>query len=124
MLEFFVGKSNQRLERPLVTQPVFAAQFKDLGADIPLDQAENVGVGTALNLTQQTPLVGGQKLETGGLRQSVGQELLRKVERPPAHHVAVDVPADALGHLDAFGITLARFRLLRRLHVVLRPFQS
>jgi hypothetical protein len=36
----------------------------------------------------------------------VGQKLLREIERATSDDVAVDVPADALGHFDAFCVAL------------------
>jgi hypothetical protein len=58
VLQFFVGEAHQRLERDLVAEPVVAALLEDLGADETLDQAEDVGVGAALDLRQQAALAG------------------------------------------------------------------
>ena len=83
-------------------KPVVAAHLEHLGADEALDQAEHVGVGAALDLAQQAPLVGAQ--ERRARRRSdrpSGRNLLREVEAAAADHVAVDVPADALGGFDA-----------------------
>ena len=104
MLEFLVGEAHQRLERDLVAQPVVAADLQHLGADEALDQPEHVGVGAALHLREQALLVGREERQLRDLRQAVGQELLAEVEAAAADHVAVDVPADALGHFDALGV--------------------
>ena len=50
MLEFLVAKADQRLERDLVAEPVIAAQLQNLSVDKAFDQAEDVGVGPALDL--------------------------------------------------------------------------
>ena len=78
VLELLVGEAHQRLERGLVAEPVVAAHLEHLGADEALDQAEHVGVGAALHLAQEAPLVGVRKLELVDERQPVGQELLAR----------------------------------------------
>ncbi len=101
VLDLLVGEADERLERDLVAQHVVAAHVDDLGGDEALDQAEDVRVGAALHLREETSLVGRQKCEPVDSRQAVRQEALREVELATAYHVAVDVPADALGRVDA-----------------------
>ncbi len=105
MLQLFVGEANQCLERRLVAEPVIAAHLEDLGAYETLDQAEDVGVRASLDLRQQAALVGAEERQPPDKRQAVGQEFLREVELAMADHVTVDIPADALGHFDALGVT-------------------
>ena len=105
MLQLFVGEANQRLECVLVAQPVVAAHLEDLGAYEALDQTEDVGIRASLDLRQQATLVGAEKRQPVNERQSVGQEFLGEVEFAAANHVAIDVPVDALGYLDALGVT-------------------
>ena len=90
----------------LVAEPMVAAQLQHLGADETLDQAEHVGVGAALDLAEKAPLAGAQEVEVLDEGQAVGQELVAPVEAALTDHVAVDVPANALGVLDALGIAL------------------
>ncbi len=104
MLQLLVGQAHQRFERDLVAEPVTAADLQHLGADEALDQREHVGVGAALHLREQALLVGRQERQLRDLRQAVGQELLAEVELAAADHVAVGVPADALGDFDALGV--------------------
>ena len=101
VLQLLVGEAHQRLERDLVAEPVVAADLEHLGADVALDQAEDVGVGAALDLAHQALLVGAEEIELADLGEPVGQELLREIELAAADHVAVDVPANALGNFDA-----------------------
>ena len=108
VLQLLVGQAHQRLERDLVTQAVVAAQLGGLGADEALDQREHVRVGAALNVRQQALFGGRQEREGLDLRQAVGQELAAVVEFAAADHVAVDVPAHALGDFDGLGIAAVR----------------
>ena len=78
VLELLVGEPDERLQRNLVAEPVVAAHLQDLGADEAFDETEHVGVGPPLNLRQNSPLRGGQDREGTRVRQTVGQELLRK----------------------------------------------
>ena len=105
VFDLFVPHADQRLERSLITQPVLAAHVEHLGRDEALDQAEYVGVGPTLDLAKQALLIGGEEAQAIDLRQPVGQEPLREVEAPAANHVAIDIPPDALGHLDTLGVT-------------------
>ena len=75
VLELLVGEAHQRLERGLVAEPVVAAHLEDLGADEALDQAEDVGVGAALDLAHEALFVRREKGELVGEREAVGQEL-------------------------------------------------
>ena len=60
VLDLLVAEPHQRLERVLVAQPVVAADLELLGGDKPLDQAEDVGVGAALDLAGKAFLVVGE----------------------------------------------------------------
>ena len=111
VLQLLVGEPDQRFERDLVAERVVAAELGGLGADEALDQGEHVGVGAALDLRQQARLGRLQEGELVDLRQAVGQELLAEVEAAAADDVAVDVPADALGRLDAAGVAVDVLRL-------------
>src|SRR5206468_2559057 len=105
VLQLFVGEANQRLERALIAQPVVVAYLEDLGAYEALDQAEDVGVRTSLDLRQQAALVGTEERHPVNERQAVREEFLREVEFAMANHVAIDIPSDALGYLDALRVT-------------------
>ncbi|MNC84480.1 hypothetical protein D3C83_00360 [compost metagenome] len=118
VLELLVGEAHQRLEGDLVAEPVVAAHLQDLGRDEALDQAEHVGVGAALDLGEQAPLVRTEKIDLVHLRDAVRQELPREIELAAADDVAVDVPADALRDFDALGIAPGIGLLLRDLHVM------
>ena len=85
-----------------------AAQLERLRADEALHQPEHVGVGAALDLRQEAHLGRAQEGQLVDLRQAVGQELLVEVELAAANHVAIDVPADALGGFDALRVTRRR----------------
>ena len=50
VLELLVAEAHQRLERVLVAQPMIAADLEQLGCDETLDEAEDVGIGAALDL--------------------------------------------------------------------------
>ena len=105
VLDLLVAEADQRFQCGLIAEPVLAAHFQHLGGDEALDQAEDVGVGAALDLAQKALLVLAEEAEAVDLGQPVGQELLREVEGSAAN-TSVDVPADALGHLDDLGVTL------------------
>ena len=104
VLELLVGEAHQRLERDLVAEPVVAADLEDLGADEALDQRRTCwrrcGPAPARSRRCSSGVRNGS---SATLRQAVGQELLGEVEAAAADDVAVDVPADALGGLDALG---------------------
>ncbi len=112
VLDLFVGGAHQRLERLLVAEPVVPAHFQELRADEALDQAEDVGVGAALDLAHQAPSLGVQGAEALDERQAVGQELAAEIEFAAADHVAVDVPAHPLGRLDGHCVTVHGLPLL------------
>ena len=80
VLEFLVGEAHQRFERDLVAEPVLAADLQHLGADEALDQAEDVGVGAALDLAREALLGRRQEGQLVDLRKAVGQEFLPEVE--------------------------------------------
>ena len=85
VLELFVAETHQRLECHLVTEIVFARLVEDLRADEPLDQPEQVGIGTPLDLAQRAPLGFRQESELVDLREPIRQEFLTKVEFPAAY---------------------------------------
>ena len=105
MLDLFIPEAHQRLQRGLVAEPMFAAHIEHFGRDEALDQAEYVGVGPALNLAEQALVVRGEEVQAIDFRKPVRQEPLGEIEAPAANHVAVDVPPNALGHLDRLGVT-------------------
>jgi hypothetical protein len=55
MFQLFIAEPDQRLERNLVPEPVIVAQFQDLGIDEALNEPEDVGIGTALDLADESP---------------------------------------------------------------------
>src|SRR5687768_2994051 len=124
MLELLVGEAYERFECDLVAEPMTAAQLEHLRADVALDQAEDVGVAAALDLADQAALVGTEESQILDLRKAVGQELFGNVELAAADDIAVDVPADALGYLDALGVAGTGFSLRHGLHDVLRQTVS
>jgi hypothetical protein len=107
MLQFFVAEPDQRLQRDLIAEPVLVAQFKDLGIDEALDQSKHIGIGPALNLTDEALFIGGQRGECVGHRQRVGEKFVGGIETAPPDHVLVDVPADSLGRLNAACVPFA-----------------
>ena len=118
MLDLFVAEPHHRFQRVLIAQPVVAAHLEHLRRDKAFDQAEDVGVRTALNLTELSLLVSREEVETIDLRQTVGQELLGEIERAPAYHISIDVPTNALGDRDGLGVTIGVVDMLNglRLH--------
>ena len=54
MLQLLIAEPDQCLERNLIAEPVIVAQFQNFGVDEALDQAKDVGIGTALDLTLRT----------------------------------------------------------------------
>jgi len=53
-----------------------------------------------LHLAQEAALFRAQERQLVGERQALGQEGVGEAELAAADHVAVDVPADPLGHFD------------------------
>ena len=104
VLELLVGEAHHRLERHLIAEPVLAAEVQHLRADEAFHEREHVGVGSALQLREQAPFLGRQEGQLRGPGQAVGQERLAEIELAAADDVAVGVPADALGDLDALGV--------------------
>ena len=64
------------------------------------DQAEDVGVGAALDLAQQPRSAALEELEPADHREAVGKELTGVVEVASPDDVLVDVPADLPGVLE------------------------
>lgn len=85
VLYFLRGKSHQCLEGGLVAEGAGTALLKNFGADEPLNQAENIGIGGALDLAQQARLRCGEKRQAIHVRESIGQELAGEIEFPPLH---------------------------------------
>jgi hypothetical protein len=83
---------------------VVAADLEHLGSDEALDQCKYVGVGASLDLREQALLVGVQERQLCDLGKAVRQELLAEIELPAADYIAIGIPSNALGHLDALGI--------------------
>jgi hypothetical protein len=92
------------LQRVLVAERVLAAHVQHLGGDEPLDEAEHVRVGAALDLAQEPLFARAEEVEAVDLSTARREEALIEVEAPPADDVAVDVEADALRHLDDFRV--------------------
>ena len=63
VLEFFSREADEPLERVLVAQDVTSRLVQHLCADEALDESENIGVGAALDLTEQAGILGRQKIE-------------------------------------------------------------
>ena len=53
MRQLLVAEAYQRLERVLVAQPIVAADFEQFCGNEALNQAEDIGVGAALDLAHQ-----------------------------------------------------------------------
>src|SRR5215472_13904193 len=83
MLQLLIAEPDQRFERGLVAEPMIAAQFKDLGIDKTLDQAEHVGVGAALDLAEIALLFRSEEGQRARQGEAVGEKLVREIE-PPA----------------------------------------
>jgi hypothetical protein len=56
VLELLFGEAHERFERGLVAERVPAAHFEHLRRDEPLEQAQHVGIGAALDLGEQRAL--------------------------------------------------------------------
>ena len=123
VLEFLVAKAHQRLERDLVAEPVIVAQLQNLGVDEAFDQAEDVGVGPALDLADEPLLAGRQRREGVCQHKPVGKEFVGGVEAASPDHVLLDLPAHPLGRLDAARIPLGGGNSLDRIHCP-SPFRS
>ncbi len=109
VLDLLVREAHQAFERVLVAEHVRAALVEHLGADEALHQAEQVGVGAALDLARAgAHRRASRKSRRSTQRQPVRQELAREVEIAPANQVAVDLPLHFLRHLD--GARIARRR--------------
>jgi hypothetical protein len=101
VLELLVREAHKRLERRLVAKAVLGAHFDHLRADEALDEAEHVRVRAPLHLGEEDSFFLREEVELADFRKAVRQEFLRKIELAPTDDVAVDVPADALGHCEA-----------------------
>src|SRR5437764_4083322 len=108
MLQFLFAEPDQRFERGLVAEPMIAAQLEDLGIDETLDEAEHVGVGAALHLTEIAMVVGREERECARQRKPVREKFVGEIEPPAADDVGLDVPANPLGGSDAAGKPLCR----------------
>jgi hypothetical protein len=116
VLQLLVAKPNQRLERNLVTEPVIVAQLQHLGVDEALDQPENIGVGAALDLTDEPLFVGRQSRELSDKGKPVRQKLVGSVEAAAPDHILFDVPAHPLGRLNTTCISFAVGRSNDHIH--------
>ena len=119
VLQLLVAEADQRLERDLVAEPVVAAELEHLGVDEALDQAEDVGVGAALDLAHEALFAGRQRRERVGERKAVGQEFVRGIEAAAADDVLLDVPAHPLGCLDAARVAVGGGDFIDRIHLPL-----
>ena len=114
VLDLLVAEAHQAFERDLVAEAVADRQLQRLGADEALQQPEDAGVAAALHVAHRALLLGRQERQIVDLGQPVRQELAAEIEGPAAEHVGVDVPAHALGSLDAAGIAGAVAVLLEQ----------
>src|SRR5262245_59269153 len=96
---------------------MIVTQFQDLGIDETLNQTENIGIGAALDLAHEPLFSSRQGCELVGQRESVRQEFLCRIERPPTNDIRVDIPPNALGGLNATCIPIGGRELLDRIHV-------
>src|SRR5215469_10212633 len=92
MLQLLVAKADQAFQANLVSHPVIAAKFKHLCVDEALDQTEDVGISTALDLTQVSFLIGQQEIHLVDLTQTIRQEFVREAERASPNDVLIYVP--------------------------------
>jgi hypothetical protein len=120
VLDLLVAEPHQGLQRILVAQRVLPAHVDQLGGDEAFDQAEDVGVGAALDLAHEAHL-GRRKRQLACQRQTVGQVLPGSVEAPPLDDVLVDIPANGLGGLDGARISGAVGQGNDGVHVSLHP---
>ena len=82
MLDLVVGKAHQRFECKLIVKYMGSALIEHFGTDKALDQAKDVRIGPALNLTEQACFGLDEKGQAVDLRESIGQEFAREVETP------------------------------------------
>src|ERR1019366_2944074 len=64
VFDLLVGESHQRLEYRLIAEQLLAGELQNLRGDIELDQTENIGVSSSLDLAQESTLVHSEKVET------------------------------------------------------------
>src|SRR5262249_7507786 len=87
--------------RDLVAKPLARRQLERLGADVTLDQPEQTGVRAALHVTHRALFLRREERQVVHLRVAIRQELALKIELTAAKQLGIDVPAHALGSLDA-----------------------
>ncbi|MNL55806.1 hypothetical protein D3C87_1792440 [compost metagenome] len=100
MLDLVIGKAHQRFKCELIVKDMGATLVEHFGTDKPLDQAKHIGIGSALNLTEQARLVRGEKGQAVDPRQAVGQEFAREIETPVLQQIAIDLPFRFLRRSD------------------------
>ena len=92
VLDLLVREAHQRFERVLVVEHVSAALVEHLGADEALDQAEDVGIGAALDLAEQPCIVRGEKGEPIHAATARRAGTCGEVEVAVPQQVAIDLP--------------------------------
>src|SRR5688572_29739721 len=111
MFELFIGKADQCFKRGLITECMVARDVGHFCANEALADAEHVGVSASLDLREQAALGFAQRFDTICERKTIGQELVGGVKIATAYDVSLDIPTDALGHFNAFGVALGVDRL-------------
>lgn len=89
----------------LVSEPMVATDLEHLGVYEALHQTEHIGIGAALQLTETLGLLGVEKPQSVDQRQSIGEKFVIEIETAPPNNVLLYIPANSLGHFDAFGVS-------------------
>jgi hypothetical protein len=114
VLDLLVAEPHQPFERHLVAQAVAHRHLQRLSADEALQQPEDAGIAAALHVAHRALLLGRQERQVVDLGEPVREEFAAEIEGAAAENVGIDVPADALGSLDAAGIAGAVAVLLEQ----------
>jgi hypothetical protein len=92
VFEFVVGETDQCLHRVLVVERMRTALVQHLGADEAFDEAEDVGIGAALDLAQEPGVLCREERDRVHAREARGEEVAGEVELAVLQQVAVDLP--------------------------------
>ena len=65
MFDFFIAEPDKRFQRHLVTEPVILTDFQHLGVNETFRKSENLGVGPALDLADESFFIVGKGGEYG-----------------------------------------------------------
>jgi hypothetical protein len=95
---------------------MIVAQFQDFGIDEALNEAKDVGIGTALDLTHEPLFIGGQSRECISQGQPIRQKLVGCIKAASPDYVFLYIPSHALGCLNAASIAVGVRDSFDRIH--------